>query len=155
MQGLKDAFNCLTNNLVYAPNINLTMFCPGYWTGSSANMNTLDGNVIRKQLVPYLSPLEGLRWRFGSLSEVQKDERLSTKVNPVYTATLSTILAGDVTLTCPSGTPAPFQTTVSIPIKGTVRFSVYDYPNQAQEYIQIESWTIQGNPLEDYCAGLP
>jgi hypothetical protein len=155
MQGLKDAFNCLANNLTYAPNVNLTQFCPGYWTGSSANINTLDGIVIRKQLVPYLIEPGNIRWKLESLSDVRKDERLSTTVNPVYTGTLSTILSADVTLKCPSGTPAPFQTSVRIPVKGVARISVYDYVNQAQEYIQIESWTIQGDPLQEYCAALP
>jgi len=154
MQALKDAFNCLTNNLNYAPSIDLTQFCPGYWAGTTSNMYTLDGVVIGKQLAPYLTPLSNLRWKFDSLTDMQKDEKLSTTVNPIYTGTLSTILTGSVNLKCPSGTPAPFDTSVSIPIKGKARISVYNYLNQAQETIQIESWTIQGNPLQDYCSTL-
>jgi hypothetical protein len=154
MQALKDAFNCLSNNMVYAPNIPLTQFCPGYWGRTSSNRNTLDGVLIRKQLEPYLSPLSGLRWRFTSLTDVQKDERLSTTVNQVYTARLSTTLTGDVNLECPSSARAPSQTSVSIPVNGEARISVYNYRNQAQETIQIESWTIEGNPLEDYCSTL-
>src|SRR5271157_2573028 len=152
IHALKDAFNCLTNNLIYASNINLVNYCPGYWTSSTSNMYTLDGTVIRKQLVPNLSPLSNIRWKYTSLTDVQKDENLSTTVNTVYTALLSTTLSADVHLNCPSGTPAPFQTTASIPIKGVARISIYNYLNQAQETIQIESWTIQGNPLQDYCA---
>jgi len=154
LQALKDAFSCLGNNLTYAPNINLTNFCPGYWSSSSSNINSLDGFVIRKGLAPYLASMENIRWKLDGISEVQKDERLSTQLNPVYTATLSTVLSADATLKCPSGTPAPFQTKVSIPIKGTARIAVYDYANQAQEYIQIESWSIQGDPVRDYCATL-
>jgi hypothetical protein len=153
-QALKDAFNCLTNNLIYASNITLTNYCPGYWAGSTSNIYTLDGVVIRKELVPNLSPLSNIRWKFSSLTDVQKDERLSTTVNMVYTATLSTTLTADANLKCPSGTPAPFQSSVIIPIKGVARISVYNYLNQAQETIQIESWTIKGNPLEDYCTAL-
>lgn len=154
MQGLKDAFNCLTSNLIYMSNINLTNFCPGYWTSTNSNMYNLDGVVIRKELVPNLSPLSNIRWKFDSLTDVQKDDRLSTTVNSIYTATLSTILSANANLKCPSGTPAPFQTSVSIPIKGVARISVYNYLNQAQETIQIESWTIQGDPLKDYCTTL-
>lgn len=153
-QALKDAFSCLANNLTYAPNINLTNFCPGYWSSSSSNINSLDGFVIRKGLVPYLASMDNIRWKLDGVSDVQKDERLSSTLNPIYTATLSTILSADATLKCPSGTPAPFQTKVSIPIKGVARIAVYDYANQAQEYIRIESWSIQGNPLQDYCATL-
>lgn len=154
VQAFKDAFNCLTNNLTYAPSIDLTQFCPGYWAATTSNMYTLDGVVIGKQLEPYLTPLSSLRWKFDSLTEVQMDEQLSTTVNPIYTGTLSTILSGSVTLKCPSGTPAPFETSVSIPIKGKARISVYNYLNQAQETIQIMSWTIQGDPLQDYCSTL-
>jgi len=154
MQALRDAFNCLTNNLAFAPNIALTHFCPGYWNSTATNMYKLDGVMIRNELEPYLSPLSNLRWRFTSLTDVQKDERLSTSVNQVYTATLSTTLTGEVNLKCPSGTPAPFRTTVSIPISGEARISVYNYLNQAQETIQIESWNIQGDPLKDYCSTL-
>jgi hypothetical protein len=154
VQALKDAFNCLTFNINYAPSINLTQYCSGYWDNTSSNMYTLDGAVIEKQLEPYLTPLANLRWRFDSLSSVQKDERLSTTVNPIYTGLLSTVLTGNINLNCPSGTPAPLQTTVNIPIKGEARISVYNYLNQAQETIQIESWTIQGNPLQDYCTTL-
>ena len=154
LQALKDAFNCLTNNLIYASNITLTNYCPGYWAGSTSNIYTLDGVVIRKELVPNLTPLSNIRWKFNSLTDVQKDEQLSTTVNVIYTATLSTILTADANLKCPSGTPAPFQSSVTIPIKGVARIAVYNYLNQAQETIQIESWTIQGNPLQDYCAAL-
>lgn len=154
MQAVKDAFSCLTNNMIYAPSIDLTQYCAGYWAGTLSNRYTLDGGLIEKQLEPYLTPLANLRWKYDSLTDVQKDVNLSTTVNPVYTGQLSTILTGNVSLNCPSGTPAPFQTTVKIPIKGEARISVYNYLNQAQETIQIESWTIQGNPLQDYCSTL-
>jgi len=154
IQALKDAFNCLTNNMVHAAYLPLTRFCPGYWDSTPANMYQLDGVTLREKLEPYLSPLDNLRWRFASITDVQKDEALSTSVNPVYTAKLSAILTGDVTLKCPSGTPAPYQTTVAIPLTGEARLSVLNYKNQAQETIQIESWKIQGDPLKDYCATL-
>jgi hypothetical protein len=153
-QALKDSFNCITNNMTYAPSISLTAFCPGYWDSTTSNMYTLDGVVVRKDLEPYLTPLSSLRWRLVSVTNVVKDESLSTTVNPIYTATLSTILTGDITLKCPTGTPAPFQTSVSIPINGQARISVINYLNQAQETIQIESWNIKTDPLKDYCATL-
>lgn len=155
LQALKDAFYCLTNNINYAPLIKLTQYCPGYWAGSWSNMHTLDGILIRESLEPYLDPLDNLRWKFDGLTDVKKDERSSTKVNPIYTGMLSTTLTGDVTLTCPSGTPAPIQTSVSIPINGEARIAVYNYASEVQETIRIESWDIQGNPLEDYCSTLP
>jgi hypothetical protein len=155
MQTLKDAFYCLTNNLTYAPNIRLTQFCPGYWSGSSSNVYKLDGTLVRKSLEPFLTPLGNLHWKFTSLTDVKKDERFSTNTNQIYTGVLSTTLTGEVNLECPSGTPLPFQTSVSIPINGEVRISVFDYPDQPHETVQIESWTIQGDPLEDYCAALP
>jgi hypothetical protein len=154
MQALKDAFNCLTNNMVHAHNIPLTQFCPGYWDSTPANMYKLDGVVIRQSLEPHLSPLDNLRWNFTSLTDVRKDEPLSTSVNQVYTARLSSTLTGDVTLKCPSGSPAPFQAAVSIPINGEARISVKNYPDQPQETIQIESWKVQGDPLKDYCTTL-
>ena len=154
MQALTDAFNCLTNNLTYAPYINLTHYCPGYWDITSANITSLDGFTIREQLEADLNPMTDIRWKFDSLTEVQKDERLSTPLNSIYTGMLSTTLTANVTLSCPSGTPAPFQTMVTIPIQGVARIAVYDYLGQAQETIQIESWTIQGNPLQVYCATL-
>jgi hypothetical protein len=153
MQALKDAFYCLTNNLKYAPNIKLTDFCPGYWSSSLSNISKVDSALIRKSLEPYLSPLDSLNWKFTSLTDLKKDER-STSTNQIYTATLSTVLTGDVKLSCPSGSPEPFQTLVNIPINGEVRISVYNYPNQARETLHIESWTIQGKPLEDYCSTL-
>ncbi len=88
------------------------------------------------------------------MADVVKDEELSTTVNPVYTATLYTSLTGNVTLQCPGGTATPTPTSVNIPINGQARISVYNYLNQAQETIQIESWTILGNPLKDYCSTL-
>jgi hypothetical protein len=153
IQGLKDAFICLTNNLEYASNIKLTDFCPGYWSSSTTNINKVDGTLVRKSLEPYLTPLSNLHWNFTGLTDVKKDER-STNTNQIYTGLLSTTLTGDVTLKCPSGTPAPFQTSVNIPVNGEVRISVYNYPNQAHETLHIDSWTIQGKPLEDYCSTL-
>jgi hypothetical protein len=154
MQAFKDAFNCITNNMVHAHNIPLSQFCPKYWDSTPAIMNKLDGVVIRQSLEPYLSPLDNLRWRFTSLTDVRKDEPLSSSVNQVYTAMLYSTLTGDVTLKCPSGSPAPFQTSVNIPINGEVRISVKNYTSQPQETIQIESWKIQGDPLKDYCTTL-
>jgi len=154
IQGLKDAFNCLTNNLNYAPSRHLTEFCPGYWGRTSANMQTLDGTLLRKSLEPSLYPLRDLRWRLTGITDIKKDEGHSTNANPIYTATLSTTLSGDATLACPSGTPAPFETTVSIPINGEALISVFNYLNGPVESVQILSWAIEGNPLEDYCAGL-
>jgi hypothetical protein len=153
-QALRDAFNCITNNLSFAPGTKLTDFCPGYWSSSWSNTHDLDGVLIRSSLEPYMSPLSNLRWRFNGLSDIQKDEVYSTKVNQIYTGTLSTTLSGDVNLACPSGTPAPFQTSVSIPINGEVRISVYNYLGQPRETVRIESWKIDGNPLQDYCATL-
>jgi hypothetical protein len=152
MQAFKDAFNCITNNMVHAHNIPLTQFCPKYWDSTPANMNKLDGVVIRQSLEPYLSPLDNLRWSFTSLTDVRKDEGISTSVNQVYTAMVSSTLTGDVTLKCPSGSPAPFQTTVKIPINGEARIAVKKYPSQPLETIQIESWKIQGDPLKDFCS---
>jgi hypothetical protein len=116
-------------------------------------MYKVDGTLVRKSLEPYLTPLSNLHWNFTSLTDVKKDER-STNTNQIYTGLLSTTLTGDVTLKCPSGTPVPFQTSVNIPINGEVQISVYNYPNQARETLHIESWTIQGKPLEDYCSRL-
>jgi hypothetical protein len=154
IQGLKDAFNCLTNNINYAPNMRLDHFCPAYWGDTSANLQNMDGTLLRKSLEPNLSPLRNLRWRLTGITDVKKDEVHSTKVNPIYTANLSTVLSGDVTLACPSGTPAPFETTVNIPVSGQARISISNYLNEPVESVQIESWAVQGNPLEDYCATL-
>ncbi len=154
MQALNDAFSCLERNLTYMPNIVLTQFCPGYWSASGANINSLDGHLIRAELEAALTSMDAIRWRLEGVSDVQLDENLSTTTNPIYTATLATTFSASGTLTCPGGTPAPFQTTVSIPIQGTARIAVYDYTNAPQEIIQIESWNVTGNPVQEYCAAL-
>jgi len=151
MQALKDSFNCLANYLTYTPNVNVVNFCPGYWTASLSNMAGLNDQLIHRGILTYLTSMDTIRWRLDSVTDVVQDQRLSTALNPVYTARLSTTLLASATLNCPPG-PAKTQAAVSIPITGTARFSIYNYANQAQEYIQIDSWTVDGNPLQDYCA---
>jgi hypothetical protein len=155
MQALRDSFNCLTNNLNFSPGTRLTDFCPGYWGNTTPITHNFDAVLIRTKLEPALTPLDNLRWRLDEVTDVVKDEAHSTRTNPVYRLTLSSTLSGDVTLTCPSGTPAPVQTTVNIPISGQALIYVYDYQNEPRATMRIESWAIEGDPVVDYCAKLP
>jgi hypothetical protein len=150
LRDLRNAFTCLTSYLTSKSTLHLVQYCPTNWDGTDMNTVDFEGYVINVKLLPFLSPFSNLQWSFGSLTNVQLDTITSSSINQVYTVTLSSDLAADGTLTCPSGTPAPFQTSVQIPITGVARISTY-YPDTPQEITKIESWTIRDNPIQTLC----
>ncbi len=150
---LSAAFSCLSDQLNYLPSVDLVRFCPGYWESAGPVTSSLQNSLIRTKLMPNLTKPSNIRWTIDSLSGVQEDTALSTKSNRIYTITLATTFSANAVPACPGTKSASSLTSVSIPIQGTARIAVY-YPDQPQEYTLIVSWSVKGDPFQEYCASL-
>jgi hypothetical protein len=150
LRDLRNAFVCLTGYINAQSTLHLVQFCPTNWDGTDMNTVDFEGYVVNVKLLPFLAPYSNLQWSFDSLADVQLDAVTSSSINRVYTVTLSTVLTADATLSCPSGIPAPFPTSVHIPVSGVARIATY-YPDTPQEVTKIESWTIRDNPIQALC----
>jgi hypothetical protein len=150
LRDLRNAFTCLTGYLNAQSTLHLVQFCPANWDGTDMNTVDFEGYVVNVKLLPFLAPFTDLQWSFDGLTNVQLDTVTSSSINRVYTVTLSSVLTADAILACPSGSPAPFQTSVRIPVQGVARIATY-YPDTPQEVTKIESWTIRDNPIQTLC----
>ena len=150
LRDLRNAFSCLTNYINVQSSLHLVQSCPANWDGTDMNTIDFEGYVVDIKLLPFLAPYTNLQWTFVGLTDVQPDADTSSSINAVYTVTLSTTLTANATLSCPSGTPAPFQTPVTLPVRGVARIATY-YPGTPQEVTKIESWTIRDNPIQSLC----
>jgi len=150
LRDLRNAFSCLTGYINAQSTLHLVQYCPVNWDGTDMNTVDFEDYVVNVKLLPFLAPFSNFQWSFDSLTNIQFDTVTSSSINRVYTVTLSSVLTADANLSCPSGTPAPFQTSVRLPVSGVARIATY-YPDTPQEVTKIESWTVRENPIQTLC----
>jgi len=144
--GLPYALECLGEHLLDPA---VPALCIEHWINTGANVETLSGYILDRQIASVFANVESVAWSTPSISDVVSDEELSTPQAAVYSLRLEADLSITGRLRC-SLREETVQDTFLVPFHGRARVEIL-HPEDVNEMLRVYSWVIEDPPLRTLC----